>query len=102
MSHSDEKYYKMVLEELQQGSPNQALWLKALTLSNGDEAAAKLQYVRWRVDELMKDDKQAQLDSTRDRLASSFQAQTPGGLIMIILVVVVAVLAFALIKFVCR
>jgi len=48
----DEAYYLAVIEELKQGPPRPGLWLKAMTLSNGNESTARSQYITLRVDQL--------------------------------------------------
>jgi hypothetical protein len=55
----DEKYYQQVIDELRAHGPNEALWLKALTLNNGDEQKAKIQYVKWRVAQLVEEERAA-------------------------------------------
>lgn len=41
----EEAYYERVLSELSQGMKRQGLWLKAMTLSDGNEAKARLKYI---------------------------------------------------------
>ena len=41
----EEAYYERVLSELSQGTKRQGLWLKAMTLSDGNEAKARLKYI---------------------------------------------------------
>ena len=42
----EEAYYERALEELSQGVKRQGLWLKAMTLSEGDENKARLKYIQ--------------------------------------------------------
>lgn len=57
---NDEKYYQQVIEELRLAPPREALWLKALTLNDGNEQKARIQYVKWRVDQFLQEDHQKQ------------------------------------------
>jgi len=54
----DEKYYQQVADELRKAPPREGLWLKALTLNSGNEEQARYQYVKWRVDQLVQEEKQ--------------------------------------------
>jgi hypothetical protein len=57
---NDEKYCQQVIEELRSAPPRESLWLKALTLKDGNERNGRIQYVKWRVDQLLQEDRQKQ------------------------------------------
>ena len=52
----DERLYFVVAEELDRGSVNQALWLKALEQSDGDERKQTAEYIKLRVQALRDED----------------------------------------------
>ena len=56
----DERYYDMVLEELKRGEKREGLWLKALTVADGDQTKAKTEYVRLRVAQLVEENREEQ------------------------------------------
>lgn len=49
---SDEMFYFSANEELEGGSLNEALWIKCLTLEDGDSQKAKFRYIKARVEQL--------------------------------------------------
>lgn len=59
----DEHFYQRALDELRAEGPREALWIKALTATNGDLERAKLEYIKLRV-------KQLKNDSLRQQTAS--------------------------------
>lgn len=98
-------YYQRVIEELRAASPREALWLKALTLNDGNEQKARIQYVKWRVDQLIQEDRErkknqppppykpTETDKTIERTVSVF------GRVMLAISVVVILAAIILILF---
>lgn len=61
---NDEKYYKVVADELRENRINDALWTKAIAKSQGDENKTKATYIQLRVEQLMLEEKRALLDQT--------------------------------------
>jgi hypothetical protein len=53
----DEKFYDIVYEEITAGTRKNGLWLKSLTEAGGDEGKAKIAYIKSRVDQLIKEEK---------------------------------------------
>ena len=51
---NDENIYLYVMKELDGDIKNEALWIKAYALSNGDEKQIKPKYIQFRVEELKK------------------------------------------------
>jgi hypothetical protein len=51
-AHNDEKFFKQVAAELEEGNRKKGLWLKAETKAKGDADRARLLYVEWRVEQL--------------------------------------------------
>ncbi|MCO7473031.1 hypothetical protein [Stenotrophomonas maltophilia] len=52
---SEEKLYASVMKELESGVRRDGLWLKAIEMSNADQAKAKILYIKYRV-QSMKDE----------------------------------------------
>ncbi|WP_448243728.1 hypothetical protein [Pseudoxanthomonas mexicana] len=67
----EEAYYERALEELSQGVKRQGLWLKAMTLSEGDENKARLKYIQLAI-QAYKDE-----DHISARLAENGQGAHP-------------------------
>ncbi|MBI4547278.1 MAG: hypothetical protein HY707_04805 [Ignavibacteriae bacterium] len=55
---NDEKYYQIVIDELRDSAPKSSLWLKVLTEANGDENAARVQYIKLRVMQIIQEEKE--------------------------------------------
>ena len=49
---AEEQLYEMAVEEIQANNIRQGLWAKALIQSNGNETAAKANYIKLRVESL--------------------------------------------------
>jgi hypothetical protein len=54
MKTSDDEFYSAVVKELESNSRDEALWLKAFALEDGDEAKTKAHYVRLRIEKLQR------------------------------------------------
>ncbi len=54
----DERFYRRVNDELNDGSANEALWTKAFAQAMGDEKKAQALYIRMRVQQLMQEEVQ--------------------------------------------
>ncbi len=54
---NDTRFYSVVEEELKNQKMHEGLWLKSLTESNGNNEAAKVLYVKYRIEQLRKDAK---------------------------------------------
>ena len=52
-SEDDTEYYLQAQNEIDDGTMSKALWVKALTLCQGDEEKAKYRYISLRVDALI-------------------------------------------------
>ena len=63
---NDEAYYERVTEELEAGHIRRGLWTKALVTSDGDEKAAKIAYIRFRVEQLKEESRQRQVAAAED------------------------------------
>ena len=50
----DNKYFEQANKEIEEGSQNQGLWLKSLSLAEGDENKQKSLYIKLRALELNK------------------------------------------------
>ena len=55
---SDEQYYLIATKEAESEQKKPALWAKAMTLAEGDNESAKYQYIKLRVDQLVKEHEQ--------------------------------------------
>ena len=58
MYKDDEKYYDLVANELRTGNVREGLWAKALSSANGDEKVAKSIYIKLRVAQMIKNEKE--------------------------------------------
>jgi predicted RNA-binding Zn-ribbon protein involved in translation (DUF1610 family) len=52
----ENRHYAMVADEISTGRIDRALWAKALAHSNGEDTAAKGAYIRYRVEQLEKEE----------------------------------------------
>jgi hypothetical protein len=53
---SDQKYFDLVAKELAARNLNPGIWARALAESDGDEAKARAAYIRFRAQELKRED----------------------------------------------
>lgn len=63
MTNSDDALYLAVAKELSSGNRDEALWMKAFALENGDESKTKAHYIRLRVARLASISEHKQIDS---------------------------------------
>ncbi len=70
----DRQYYQTVCDELDSGTFDQALWLKARVMSNGDEEKSVIEYTKLRVTQLAEFDEQARLQDEKRRLQEEKEA----------------------------
>lgn len=68
------QYYQTVCDELDSGTFDQALWLKARVMSNGDEEKSVIEYTKLRVAQLAEFDEQARLQDEKRRLQEEKEA----------------------------
>ena len=55
---NDERYYEIVSGELRAGQLKEGLWMKCLVESGGNEESAKLLYVKERVSQLVRTERE--------------------------------------------
>jgi hypothetical protein len=70
-AHNDEKFFKQVAAELEEGNRKKGLWLKAETKAKGDADRARLLYVEWRVEQLA----EAEDEALRQKEEAELEAQ---------------------------
>ena len=70
----DRQYYQTVCDELDSGTFDQALWLKARVMSNGDEEKSVIEYTKLRVTQLAEFDEQVRLQDEKRRLQEEKEA----------------------------
>lgn len=79
----DEEYHARAMHEIQSGQRRDGLWAKAAISAGGDEAAAKLAYVKLLV-QAMRDDDHIAMRSTQDQSSitqrASYQPPPPPSL----------------------
>ena len=61
----DERYYEQVIEEIRTQGVREGLWAKAVSLTNGDEHAARARYIGLRVEQLVSADRNAALEGKK-------------------------------------
>lgn len=66
---SDEQYYLQAANEYESEERNEALWIKSITLCDGDDERAKYTYIKIRVEQLLalEKDKEKQVKSDVDK-----------------------------------
>lgn len=65
---NDTNYYEIIAKELKDEIIIQGLWLKCLTEQSGDDKKAKLQYVKYRMEQLKLQDKEKAEKEAKQKL----------------------------------
>lgn len=88
--HEDSALYKKAYDEITSGQTNEALWIKALTETEGDEDKAKFHYITLRVQQLAETtgsndsiNQNNPSDLEEDNLPSQLESQPNGNKIVI-------------------
>lgn len=73
---TDDRFYAVAEEEVDQGKYDRGLWSKALIIANGDESRRKIEYMKLRVSQLQQYQLSAVKDQ-RDYAASAITIESP-------------------------